>query len=178
VACNRKVERSILLKPTRKRATQQAREMSKRNVMDSERVKITRTSLKNLDQKTREEWGRHLHRMMKNRGMSQGELADKAFGRDADDKIVGRDRISKYLVGKSFPENATIALLCKAFDCLPEDLLPLSVMNAIETLNTKAFILEVFPTTGMCRVEFSGMYPHKIIVKLMAVLEEADKENR
>lgn len=156
-----------------KRATQQRRtvDVKAKNPLDDSRVKITRTSLKNLDQKTRERFGRHLHRLMKNRGMAQGELADKAFGRDADNKVIGRDRISKYLMGKTFPENESLALLAKGLEIEIIELVTPDIIQAIETINTTPMILEVYPN-GMCQVSISGLIKHKTALKLIAVLSE------
>lgn len=149
-------------------------------------VQISRTSLRKLDQKSREQFGRYLHQMMKERGWSQSDLAAQLFGRNtldnpdtgkkADNSAIGRDRISKYISGQSFPENDTLGKLCKIFKCEIDELLPPHVLSALEEIKSSAIDLQLIPGTDLCRCKLSGTYNLNFVKELVDLMERYDGE--
>lgn len=77
---------------------------------------------------TKQEFGRRLQALLLERGMSQADLARAAEA--ATGKKMGRDAISTYINGRSFPTPMSLNMLCKALGVEREELLPNSVMNA------------------------------------------------
>lgn len=77
---------------------------------------------------TKQEFGRRLQAALNERGMSQADLARRA--EEVTGKKMGRDAISTYINGRSFPTPASLAQLCKALDMTREELLPNSLINA------------------------------------------------
>lgn len=73
---------------------------------------------------TRQEFGRRLHALMLERGWNQSELA-----RQAD---IGRDAVSTYIRGRSFPEPKSLHALAEALGVEVAELLPNSAMSAID----------------------------------------------
>lgn len=70
---------------------------------------------------TKQEFGRRLHRMILDRGWNQSELARRAD--------IGRDAVSTYVNGRSFPDPKNLQKICMALGVEPKELLP----NSIET---------------------------------------------
>jgi len=74
---------------------------------------------------SKQEFGRRLHALMLERNWNQSE-----FARQAD---LGRDAISTYVRGRSFPDPKSLKKLADALDMKPLDLLPNAVMRAIDS---------------------------------------------
>lgn len=73
---------------------------------------------------TKEEFGRRLAALMTERGWNQSELA-RASG-------LGRDSISTYVRGQTFPEPKNLRKLADALNTTTFDLLPNATMKAME----------------------------------------------
>ena len=71
----------------------------------------------------RHQFARNLYRRLLEMGWNQSDLA-----RAAD---IGRDRISVYVRGLTFPEPVTLQKIADALDCKPEDLAPSITEQAI-----------------------------------------------
>jgi transcriptional regulator with XRE-family HTH domain len=80
------------------------------------------------------EFAKRLRKLMDDRELTQSELAAKIWNRyeNTEGKFVarGRDRISVWIRGKSFPDNANLAKLAKALDVKVSDLAPTTLMKA------------------------------------------------
>lgn len=73
---------------------------------------------------TKDEFGRRLSALMMDKGWNQSDLARVAG--------LGRDSISTYVRGLTFPEPKNLRKLADALGTTPHDLLPNAVLNAIE----------------------------------------------
>jgi transcriptional regulator with XRE-family HTH domain len=73
---------------------------------------------------TKQEFGRRLQAVLLDKGWNQSELARRAH--------LGRDAISTYVRGRSFPEPASLRRIADAFGMDPAELLPNSLEAAIE----------------------------------------------
>ncbi len=73
---------------------------------------------------TKEQFGRRLYKLMLSRGMRQADLA-RASG-------MGRDAISTYVTGRSFPSPDSLNRIAKALNVEAEALLPNQAIGAIE----------------------------------------------
>ena len=74
---------------------------------------------------TKEEFGRRLAAMMMDKGWNQSDLA-RAAG-------LGRDSISTYVRGQTFPEPKNLRKLADALGTTTHELLPNAALNAIES---------------------------------------------
>ena len=85
---------------------------------------------------TKQEFGRRLYNKILERGWNQSELARRAS--------IGRDAVSTYVRGRSFPEPVTLKKICSALDVEPSELLPNITKSAIEK-DAPAFSLNQSP---------------------------------
>lgn len=74
---------------------------------------------------SKQEFGRRLMQMIVDRGWRQSDLA-RAAG-------VGRDSISCYVNGRMFPTPKNLSLIASALKVKPEDLIPNTILSAIES---------------------------------------------
>jgi transcriptional regulator with XRE-family HTH domain len=117
---------------------------------------------------TKQEFGRRLQALMLKKRWNQSELA-----RSAD---LGRDAISTYIRGTSFPEPKNLQKLAEALEVEVEDLLPNAVVRAMET--DQAPMLEIRQAAGhpdKVWMRVNRMVPMEIAVKIFNILNEADK---
>ena len=73
---------------------------------------------------TKQEFGRRLYALLMARNISQADLARLAN--------MGRDSISTYVNGKTFPTPRALKKLADALGVEPEELLPNGLMSAME----------------------------------------------
>lgn len=78
----------------------------------------------------KQEFGRSLQKLLNERNWSQSDLARAAVA--ATGKSIGRDAISTYINGRSFPTPASLNQLCKAFGLPREELFPNALMNVAQ----------------------------------------------
>ena len=79
------------------------------------------TSLKHL---SKEEFARNLYEMMASKGWTQSELSRRAG--------IGRDNVSQYIRGRTYPTPNFLAKLAQALGTTPEELLPNYYEDAVE----------------------------------------------
>lgn len=76
---------------------------------------------------SRQEFGRRLQSEMLARNWNQSDLARHSG--------VGRDAISTYIRGRSFPEPKNLAMIAAAFGVKPQDIYPNTIARAIDAEN-------------------------------------------
>lgn len=77
---------------------------------------------------TKQEFGRRLQSLLDARGWSQADLVRAVKASTGTD--MGRDAVSTYINGRSFPTPKSLNLLCKAMELTREELFPNAVLNA------------------------------------------------
>lgn len=87
---------------------------------------------------TKQEFGRRLMALMLDKGWNQSELARRAG--------LGRDAISTYIRGLSFPEPKNLQKLAAALSIQPDQLLPNTVVRAMDS--DAAPMLEIRQASG------------------------------
>ena len=75
----------------------------------------------------KQEFGRHLQQLLDLRNWSQADLVRAV--EDATGVKMGRDAISTYINGRSFPTPRSLELLCKAFGMTRDDLVPKALIS-------------------------------------------------
>ena len=84
-------------------------------------VATASTSLKHL---SKEEFARNLYELMRSKGWTQSELSRRAG--------IGRDNISQYIRGRTYPTPGMLAKVAQALGTTPEELLPNYYEDAVE----------------------------------------------
>lgn len=118
-------------------------------------------------------FGKNLNKLMLERGVSASDLARHCFGTTEEkgfEVANGRDRISKYLHGKSFPEYATLPKIADKLDCSLDDLLPPEVLTALQGTASPIITVELSPTTGFHKVKMNGEFSQKFVEELVILV--------
>lgn len=79
---------------------------------------------------SKQEFGRRLQKLLHDRNWSQADLVREVEAKTG--TKMGRDAVSTYINGRSFPTPASLNLLCKAFGLSREEILPNAVINAAQ----------------------------------------------
>lgn len=113
---------------------------------------------------TKQEFGRRLQNLLRDRNWNQSDLA-RAAG-------LGRDAISTYVRGRSFPEPKSLQKLAEALSTTPQQLLPNTVLTAMD----KEFpALEIKQASGhpdRCWLRLNRLVTPMQAMKIMQVLQE------
>lgn len=118
---------------------------------------------------TKAEFGRRLHQLIVERGWTQSELARRAG--------VGRDQISTYVRGRSFPEPTSLNKLSKALSVPPEQILPNSAIDGIE--RDPAPAIQIQQSSGnpdKVWVQINQLVTSDQALRLMQILYEKPEE--
>lgn len=109
-----------------------------------------------LKELSKQEFGRRLMKLILDRGWNQSDLARAAH--------LGRDAISTYVRGRSFPEPRSLKALADALSVSTEALLPNSVTMAMDA-----------DTAPMLEIKQAAGHPEKVFLRVnrMVSLQQA-----
>lgn len=117
-----------------------------------------------IQRHTIQQFSRRLHELLTERNMSQADLARKTFGTEVTKQgytvAKGRDRISAYLSGKTYPEPRTMQKLADALGMTLEELAPDAVAAAVDRDN---------PSLSITMVEGHPDKVHLVVNKLVSL---------
>lgn len=119
---------------------------------------------------TRQEFGRRLFQLMTDKDWSQSEL-----GRQAD---VGRDAISTYVNGKTFPTPRNLRRLAKALGVSEEELLPNQFKKALEDEFPALEIKAAAGHPDKAWLRINRAVPFSVAAKIAQIINEADEADR
>lgn len=118
---------------------------------------------------TKLEFGRRLHKLILERGWNQSDLARAAN--------IGRDAVSAYVNGRSFPTPLMLDRVCKALDVERDELLPNHVMRAIED-DVPAVSMQVAAGHhGKAYLRINRLVSFSTAVKIVEMIDEDDHNN-
>jgi transcriptional regulator with XRE-family HTH domain len=122
-----------------------------------------------LRQLTKEEFGRRLEKLMLDKGWNQSELARQAT-RHAE-KPIGRDSISIYVRGRSFPGPLHLHPIASALGVTPADLLPNTLASAADAATPALELRQVpgHPETFWLKV--NQAVPYAKALEIVRILE-------
>lgn len=130
---------------------------------------------------SRQEFARRLQAAMLRRGMNQAALARRAFGTLTDKRGYevpkGKDSLSGYLSGKRLPGPTKLAMLARALDMEPEELLPNALAAAADKEHLSFSMRELAGHPGNVWVTLDRLLPTTVAVKIAAMIAEADAAN-
>lgn len=119
---------------------------------------------------TKQEFGRNLQRLLVERGLNQSELARRAE--------VGRDSISTYIRGRSFPEPKALAKVARALGVTPQELLPNTIAAAIDSDQPSFEIKESSGNPGKMWMRMNRLVTTKQALQIMQILQNAVEEDK
>jgi transcriptional regulator with XRE-family HTH domain len=128
-----------------------------------------------------EQFARRLHQVMLEKDMTQSALAAAIWGRTTDkrgyDVAKGRDRISVYLQGKSWPDPKNLKLMCDALGVTPEWLAPDITVSSVDRENPELAMTTVAGHPDKTHLRVNKLVPAAIaaqIIALLATVKNAD----
>lgn len=124
------------------------------------------------DQLTKQEFGRRLQKALHDRNWSQADLV-RAIEEATGDKM-GRDAISTYINGRSFPTPSSLNKLCKALDMTREELFPNALIAATQDENPAFEMRAAAGQIGKAWVRVNRMMSFETAAKIAALLNEED----
>lgn len=113
---------------------------------------------------TKQEFGRRLASLIAERGWNQSDLARRAG--------IGRDAVSTYIRGRSYPEPKNLTKLAKALDMSPAALLPNVVASAIEADDSPFELREASGHPGHAWLKVNRLVTMAQAMRVMQVLNE------
>lgn len=117
---------------------------------------------------TKQEFGRRLQALLRDRSWNQSDLA-----RAAD---IGRDAISTYVRGRSFPEPKTLQKIAVALNTTPQQLLPNTVMKAIDSEHPALEIKQAAGHPDQCWLRINQLVSFGQAVQVMQILGDAPEQ--
>jgi transcriptional regulator with XRE-family HTH domain len=127
------------------------------------------------------EYAALLNAAMKRSGMKQSDLTKAAFGVTKDtrgfDVGKGRDRISKYCLGKTKPSNKTLEKLAAVLN-VPVDALSPRPVGAPPRPSQEYFISEQIPHTGKYRVKMDYILDSEANAALAQLMDGLARRRR
>jgi len=113
---------------------------------------------------TKQEFGRRLQKLMLDRGLNQSELARRSD--------IGRDSVSTYIRGRSFPEPKSLNNMAKTLGLSPHELLPNTVASAIDSDNPSLEIKESTGHPGQVWMRLNRLVTSAQALKIMTILQQ------
>lgn len=117
---------------------------------------------------TKQEFGRRLQARMLEKEWNQSDLA-----RAAD---LGRDSVSTYINGKTFPTPLALKKLAKALACQPEDLLPNAMMAAMDDEHPAVELKQAVGHPGKAWLRVNRSMSFGTAAKIIALIDDEDKQ--
>lgn len=127
---------------------------------------------RNVRMVQRQEFARRLRALMRDRNMSQSDLARKIYGEDKKGGAKNRYRIESYYNGRNVPRAESLAQLSKALGVEPDDLVP--ALDASQDQDPLVSYEQISRTEARL-----GILPHKMAVskaiRIIEILNEPDE---
>lgn len=117
---------------------------------------------------TKQEFGRRLHALLLEKGWNQSELARRAE--------LGRDAISTYVRGRSFPEPTSLKRIADALGTTPTDLLPNAFESAMDRDLPAIEIREASGHPGMSWLRVNRKVTTQQALRVLQILAEKERE--
>jgi transcriptional regulator with XRE-family HTH domain len=119
---------------------------------------------------SKQEFGRRLQALMLAKDWNQSELA-RASG-------LGRDSISTYVRGQTFPTPKALRKLADALGVTTEELLPNSLMNALEGEFPAIELKQAAGHPDKAWLRINRAVPFAVAAQIIALINAADEAER
>lgn len=125
-----------------------------------------------------QEFSRRLYDIMIRQGLSQSDLARRAFGAIENKQgytvARNRDRISQYLSGKSYPDPKNMRKIADALGCKVEDLAPDATAAAIDREHPELAMTAIAGHTDKVHLQVNRLVSMAVASKIIQMLTEED----
>lgn len=118
---------------------------------------------------TKQEFGRRLQALMIKHGWNQSDLGRRSG--------VGRDSISTYIAGKTFPTPNALQKLSNALGVAAFELLPNGMMNAMDDEHPAMEIRQAAGATSRVWIRLNRALSFGAAAKIISILDVEDAEN-
>lgn len=115
---------------------------------------------------TKQEFGKRLYQLMLGKGWNQSQLARYAG--------IGRDSVSQYMRGRTFPTPQNLAALAKALSCRPEDILPNYLESAVDREQPEIEIKGVHGDKDHMWVRINMRLPRLKALRILSVIHDEE----
>lgn len=116
---------------------------------------------------TKQEFGRRVQGLMLEKGWNQAELSRAAH--------MGRDSISTYINGKTFPGPLQLKRLADALGVTPEELLPNSTMSAMDDEHPAVELRQAAGHPGKAWLRVNRALSFRAAAQIIAIIDEEDR---
>ena len=116
---------------------------------------------------TKQEFGRRLHSLMLAKGWNQSELSREAG--------LGRDSVSTYVNGHTFPTPKALKALSGALGVTAEELLPNGMMSAMEDEHPAIELRQATGHPGKAWLRINRAMSFPAAAKIIEIINEDDK---
>lgn len=124
---------------------------------------------------SKQEFGRRLQQALNDRNWSQADLAREVARITG--RPMGRDAVSTYINGRSFPTPASLARLCKALGMTREELLPNALINASQDEIPAFEMRAAVGQPGRAWVRVNRLMSFEAATEIARILNEEDGRN-
>lgn len=130
-----------------------------------------------------EAFGKRLHNLLIDRGMSQSDLARLVFGETRPDNrgyevVVGKDRISSYIRGKTTPTPGTLKKIADALKMTPEELAPDLAAESVANANPEILISTLAGHHNMALLKINKLVPMKVAIQITNLIAEWEDQKK
>lgn len=126
-------------------------------------------------QLTKQEFGRRLAALLASRFMSQSDLVRAIKTKTGEE--MGRDAISTYINGRSFPTPKSLELMCRALDVTRDELLPNATIQAINDEHPALELRAAAGHPGKAWVRINRMMGFETATAIVNLINEEDKKD-
>jgi transcriptional regulator with XRE-family HTH domain len=125
-------------------------------------------------QLTKQEFGRRLSTLLVERRWSQSDLAREVERRTG--QPFGRDKISVYVNGRSFPTPKVLGMLCDALGVMREELLPNALHQAMNDEHPAVELRAAAGQPGKAWVRVNRLMSFETATKIVTLINDEDKQ--
>jgi len=119
---------------------------------------------------TKQEFGRRLNSMLLDRGMTQSDLSRAAK--------VGRDSISTYINGRTFPTPLNLQAMADALGVDKMDLLPNQMMNALDDEHAAVDLKQAAGHPGKAWLRVNRAMSFTTAVEIIKLIDAEDAQSK
>jgi transcriptional regulator with XRE-family HTH domain len=121
---------------------------------------------------TKQEFGRRLQKLLLDRNWNQSDLARAV--QDATGETIGRDAISTYITGRSYPTPKSQKLLSEALGIPVPELFPNAIMNAMDDEHPAFEMRAAAGQPGKAWVRVNRLMSFSTAAEIARLLNEED----
>lgn len=125
---------------------------------------------------TKQEFGRRLQSLLDDRAWNQSDLVRAVNAHFPDlDKPFGRDSVSTYINGRSFPTPKSLNMLCVALGVTRKELLPNSIGQAMNDEHPALELRQAAGHPGKAWVRINRMMKFGTAAEIVRLINEEDE---